>query len=487
MDLRDYQREAIEKTWIRLGSNRSVLLVSPCGSGKTVMASNMIETMHSNGARVLFLAHRRELIDQTAAKLLNFGVDCGIIMSGRKPDAAKRTQVASIQTAIRRALSNFDFIFIDEAHHCTDENSYFKIIEASPSAKIIGMTATPWRLDGNGLADVFESEIIVAKPIELKDRGWLVPLSGFQYRKIDTKHARIRGGDFASESLIGAACSSSLLGEIVEDWRRFSDNKRTAVFCINTLHSSVMKERFLSSGIPADEISFVTPKNRRIEILDKFRSGGILVLCNVNIITEGFDLPDLEVVLLCRPTLSATLYFQMIGRVLRPAPGKMSARIHDHAGLLKAHGHPYGDIDLSMKHSVCKTMRQYEEANKPEPSPMEAKLKIPHEFAATRMELKDPEKQNRHEAYIHREWPKFSISEKRRFYFKMVWKHGLTRSVLIYRWASNETEWPMMQWRARAGEVLDGMKISILRREIKQFGPDPGAEGQPSGLDGAGL
>ena len=256
MLLRPYQSEAIEAARAKFRANaKRTLLVLPTGGGKTVIASEIIRSAEARGSRVVFLAHRRELIAQTSDKLHRFGVRHGTIMAGERPAPQLAVQVASIQTLVRRldAYPSFDLIFFDEAHHAA-AGGYQKVLELYPRARVVGLTATPWRLDGRGLADVFDSHVIVRTPKQLRDEGYLCAVGGWEFEAIDTTKARVQGGDFKAKDLEESASSKRVIGDVVEEWLRYSPGKRTVVFAVSIATSQLLTEAFVKAGVRAEHI-----------------------------------------------------------------------------------------------------------------------------------------------------------------------------------------------------------------------------------------
>jgi len=350
--LRPYQTQALDalRQSLRSGKKR-VLLVAPTGAGKTTIAAAMIDGAVRKGGRVLFLAHRKELIDQCSVRLDQFGIDHGVIMSSHpraRPDAS--VQVASVQTLIRRTLPvPPTLIIVDEAHLAMSD-SHQKIVR-SFDVPAIGLTATPWRSDGRGLGDLFDDIVVASTPAELTRLGFLAPVVGFAYNVPDMKGAKTRGGDWTSEDAEERMNTSRVVGGMVEQYRKHADGKKAVCFAVTIAHSQSIVERFVAAGIPAEHLDGSTPKAQREGILQRLSSGETLVVSNVGVLTEGWDCPTVEVCILARPTKSLSLYLQMAGRVLRRAPGKEKARLHDHAGNAILHGLPTMDREYTLTES----------------------------------------------------------------------------------------------------------------------------------------
>ena len=455
MQLRPYQVEAVDgaRAELRRGAKRC-LIVLPTGGGKTVVAAEIIHRAEERGSRTLFLAHRRELIVQTSDKLQRFGVRHGIIMAGQPRALQHLVQVASIQTLAHHQdiLSKVDLIFFDEAHHAA-AGSYTKVLEWFPQARVVGLTATPWRLDGRGLADVFDGHVLVRTPKQLRDEGFLVPVGGWEFEAIDTSRARVQRGDYAVKDLAEEAGKPRVVGDIVEEWQRYAEGKRTVVFCVNIETSKLVAEKFRAAGVAAEHIDGEMATRERDAIVARLRSGETRVVCNCNVLTEGFDCPELEVCVLARPTLSTALYLQMVGRVLRPAQGKTGARIHDHAGCLAAHGHPYANRDYSPEVSTrgerqtldadtrrrnrcpsCKSERAGYPCDNCGFSPTPEELKIEFEEAAHARAIAE---ENSPEAVKQRgmaaQFARKSYEERRAFFERQVEKQGHRRLPVVER------------------------------------------------------
>jgi len=473
--LRPYQSEAIEAAREKFRANaKRTLLVLPTGGGKTVIASEIIRSAEARGSRVCFLAHRRELIAQTSDKLHRFGVRHGTIMAGERPAPQLAVQVASIQTLVRRldAYPNFDLIFFDEAHHAA-AGGYQKVLELYPRARVVGLTATPWRLDGRGLADVFDSHVIVRTPKQLRDEGYLCAVGGWEFEAVDTSRARVQGGDFKAKDLEESASSKRVIGDVVEEWLRYSPGKRTVVFAVSIATSQLLTEAFVKAGVRAEHIDGEMETAQRDAIVHRLRTGQTTVVCNCNVLTEGFDAPELEVCVLARPTLSTSLYLQMVGRVLRPAEGKTQARIHDHAGCLATHGHPYAERDWSPESSSkgerkaaeegatrggsgrmicasCKSARAAYPCDNCGYTPTPEELRLEYEEAAHAKAITDEgtaediERKQRVARYA------LMLGNQRelwKFFCRIAERCTSKKQVRSrFKWASGETAWPPREW-----------------------------------------
>ncbi len=343
---REYQAVAIAK--LRLKARNRPILVSPTGSGKTVMASIIIQGAMLKQKHVLFLAHRKELIDQCSAKLDSFGVPHGIIMAGRKPTQAL-VQVASIQSLIRRELPKADLIICDEAHHCTAE-SYIRISKAYPDACFIGLTATPFRSDGKGLGHLFGDYVVAATLAELIFLGFIVPCRYFAPSKPNMVGVGKIKGDFEVEASHQRV--SGLVGDVVSHYQKLARDRLAICFAVNVQHSKELRDRFIAAGITAEHLDANTPPAERDRIITGYKSGKIRVVVNVWILGEGFDCPETGAVIMAAPTASLGRFAQEIGRGLRPFGGKTDCLVLDHAGNVDRHGFLPDEFEVDLTHGT---------------------------------------------------------------------------------------------------------------------------------------
>lgn len=346
---RAYQSDAILRVRrLFAAKKRRVLLVAPTGSGKTIMASRIIALALAMGTRVTFLTHRKELIEQTVKKLRALGIRVGIIKAGYAPDPLAPVQVASIQTLIRRDLPDGGFLIIDEAHHASSD-SYRKI--AANYRFVLGLTATPWRTDGRGLGDDFDDVVLAATPEELRRDGYLVDAECIQYASPDLKGIRLtEEGDYSPKMLQLLVDRQELQGDVVREYQLHGNGEPGIVFPASVEASQRVVSLFNATGFEARHVDGHTPPFERDDILKRFTTGQLQILSSCGVLTEGFDAPIASVCMIARPTQSLSLFLQMIGRVLRPHPGKTRALIHDHAGnFLRPHlGLPYDERDYTL-------------------------------------------------------------------------------------------------------------------------------------------
>jgi len=309
----------------------------------------VIQSAVSRGRRVLFVAHRKELIDQAWERLRAAGVSAGVIMADDDRRAPEHdVQVASVQTLVRRTTwPGADVVVIDECQHAASD-SYGRLFTHYPDAVHLGLTATPWRVDGRGLAGLFDGSVVAATPAELIAQGHLCRWDHLVFDPPDLGHLRTVAGDYEQHGLSLECSKSAIVGDVVSKWLAQASSLKTILFAVDIDHSRALAVAFAAQGVRVETIDHHTSKPEREACLDRLRTGETRIVCNVGILGEGYDLPDLECVVLARPTQSLGLYLQQVGRVMRPAPGKQRARIRDHAGLLRR----FGRIDASRDYSL---------------------------------------------------------------------------------------------------------------------------------------
>lgn len=363
---RPYQSSAIVSLRTNFaGGKRRQLLVAPTGAGKTTIAAIMIATSVEKGKRIWFLAHRRELINQCSRRLDDHNVDHGVIQAKHprfKP--WEQVQVVSVHTVTRggrlEKLDPPDLIIVDEAHRSLAK-SYLDVFAAFPRAAVIGLTATPWRLDGKPLGDHYEELVLVARPQELIDLGYLLAPRVYAPSSPDLSGVKKAHGDYNSKQLAERMRDATIVGDVVSHWQKLvepSGNPLSVLFAVNKAHSIVMRDRFRDSGIAAAHLDESSTVAERDQVLADLASGRVKVVCNCEILTEGWDLPQLGSVILTRPTQSLVLYLQMAGRGMRTFEGKDSWLLMDHAGCVLEHGFPQEHREYSLDVPAKKKKRK---------------------------------------------------------------------------------------------------------------------------------
>lgn len=341
--LRPYQATAVESALRALATSGSAVLQMPTGAGKTKAATAIIERADKP---VWFICHRQEIERQAAAAFTAAGIEHGIVSPRAAPEYDKPVQIVSVATLARRIadLPLPALVIWDECHHVAAK-SWAKIREALGDGQHLGLTATPERLDGKGLSDWFNELIIGPSTRELIDGGWLSDFTYYAPSEPDLTGARLQAGDYAKKDLARVMNMPVLIGDAIAEYRQKADGKRALVFCASVDASRELVARFNAEGIPARHVDGTTPTPERDDAVAALASGGIKILSNVEVFTEGFDLPAIDAVFLLRPTKSLALFLQMIGRALRKAEGKDEALIFDHAGLWL--DHDWFDLPIS--------------------------------------------------------------------------------------------------------------------------------------------
>ena len=320
--LRPYQQNIIKECRNAfIEGFKKILIVMPCGAGKTVcfadMAIKHCEKYKNNTPYVWFLVHRKELVDQTKATFDKFNIDTKNVYIGMVSQAKKIQQKPTL-------------IIIDEAHHATAK-TWTKAIDLYPNTPIIGLTATPARYDGTGLGIIFDKIVEGINSQDLIEQKYLSEYD--YYAPAVSPLPKMRGKDFDVSQI---QYQPKIYGDVM---KYIDSDKKTIIYCPNIKFSKQLEEELINSGINAKHFDGKTPKAERTEIIKQFRAGTIRALLNVDLIGEGFDVPDCNCCMLLRPTMSTALYIQQSMRCLRPKEGKR-ATIYDFVGNVFRHGLP---------------------------------------------------------------------------------------------------------------------------------------------------
>jgi superfamily II DNA or RNA helicase len=351
VQLRDYQESAVQavRDSFRAG-HKKTLLVSPTGSGKTVIFSYIAAGMAKNNKRILIVAHRRELLKQISGALKKVGVSHAVLSGGTPGIPIANVVVASVFTLLRRmkAMKPFDLIIGDEAHHFTPDSSWGKVVAGFPSARVLGVTATPERLDGKGMGQMFDDMVMGPTVAELTAQGFLSPAIVYAPSAPDLGSVGTRMGDYVSKQLEDAMDKPIITGSAVKHYGKYADGKKAIAFCVSVKHAKDVAEDFRSSGYDAVHIDGGMDDTERDGVLKAFEDGRVQILTSCDLVSEGFDLPSVEVAILLRPTKSLGLFLQQCGRAIRPHPDKERTIILDHAGNTARHGFIDDERDWSL-------------------------------------------------------------------------------------------------------------------------------------------
>lgn len=313
----------------------------------TVLFSYIATRTQEMGRRTSILVHREELLTQVSETLDSFGTEHGLISSDSHYDRTYKTHVASVQTLVRRLarVEVPDLVICDEAHHCIAGSSWGQVIkfwrEKNPKLNVIGVTATPERLGGEGLRDMFDTMVLGPTVADLIASGSLCKYRLFAPpTAVDMSKLHTRGGDFMKAELEAIMANGAIVGNAITHYTKHCNGAPAAAFCVSRQHALDTAERFRAAGYRAVNIDGSMSKDIRRSLIADVRRGAINVVTSCDLLGEGFDVPGLHAAILLRPTQSLALYLQQIGRVMRPAENKPFAVILDHVGNSKMHGLP---------------------------------------------------------------------------------------------------------------------------------------------------
>lgn len=336
--LRDYQRKALGNVAGHWRSSRSVLLVAPTGAGKTRMGVDPVVQYARAGRKVLWVVHRRELWKQAKRALAREGVTAGVIAAGVDRSPHEPVQVASVQTWLRRTKPEADLVVFDEAHHY-EADEWGAVGEHYSGARVLGLTATPERIDGRPLGDSYEQLVVAAQYPDLVRDGYLVP-------------CRVIRPDKSLNAGLGKDPVKAILDR--------GEGRSGFVYCSTVAEATRIAAELTDNGIRTGVISHETKLGERARLLAAMESGEIRMLANVMALTEGVDIPRASLCVLARGCSHVTPYLQMVGRVLRPAPGKEDSIFLDLSGVSHSHGLPLVRREYSLKGKGIKASDEVE-------------------------------------------------------------------------------------------------------------------------------
>lgn len=321
---------------------RAAMLTSPVASGKTVIFSRISAGVYEKRKRVLVLAHRKELIYQISNTLRAMGVPHGTMLGGQPGVPRKHVVVASVQTAYKRLrfLQEPDLIIADEAHRVCEDSAFGKIIAHFPSARVLGVSASPQRTDRRPLSNTFDTLVHGPSVAELVALGYLPPPEVYAPVRPDLSAVHVRRGDFVAGESETAMDKPHITGCAVEHYKKLAYGKRAIVFCVSIRHAERVAREFVSAGFAAAHIDGTMGDYKRVATLKAFEGGSVPILTTVDLLSEGFDCPGIEAAILLRPTMSVIVHVQQMGRAMRPAPGKDRSIIIDACGNVHRWGLP---------------------------------------------------------------------------------------------------------------------------------------------------
>ena len=351
--LRNYQQKTVNDVYqsMKRGNHR-IIVQQPPRTGKTVIMAEIARRTTTKGNRVMFIIHRKEVLNQAKETFKAQNVDMSLATMGM------------VQTLTRRVsrLPAPQLILVDEAHHALAK-SYQRILQAFPKAYVLYFTATPIRT-GHQQLDLIADDLIVGQSIKwLTQHGFLAPFKYYGLGDIDRSKLRKAHGDYSSDSM-NEAISHQIYGHIVDQYQRLAKCKQAVVYCHSIVSAKEVTTKFHEAGITAEEIDGDTDKKVRDKIVQRFRDQKLTILVNVNLFTEGVDLPNVDCVIMARPTSSLALYLQFSMRCLNPRKGK-TAIIIDHVDNFLNFGLPNNDRDWNEAIKTRDKRKQSKQDNGP--------------------------------------------------------------------------------------------------------------------------
>ncbi len=351
MQLREYQKNLVNDVYTAWRAGyRKVCMQLATGGGKTVVFAAICADAVAAGRKVLILVHREEIQQQIVVTLTKFGLQPHALYAGGEVFEGAKVVVAMVQTAVRRHYIHADLVIVDEGHHAVSK-SYAEYLNKYTNALILGVTATPERLDGKGLEGQFDELVCGPQVKELIRQGYLVnaDIYAVPLPAEVLKNAKISMGDFRKNDIAKIMKDNVLYGDVVNTYLDCADGAQGIVFASSIDLAEAYAAEYGEAGISSKLIHSKMPQSMRKSHVNLFRKGKIKILINVAIATEGFDVPQCDCVQMLRPTASLTLYLQMVGRSLRPAKNKQCAVILDHAENVRRHGLPTADRRWSLR------------------------------------------------------------------------------------------------------------------------------------------
>lgn len=469
MELRDYQKRAVNEARSAFAAHRAVILCMPTGAGKTVVLSEIIRQALARRNRCIFNVHRAELLDQARDRLARFGIRAGIIKAGYSEHRERPVQVACVPTLVRRKFPPADLVIFDECHHIRAAS--FESVAAhyrGLGSFILGASATPQRLDGKGLGEVFSVIVEPVTTADLVSQGFLISPTVYAPTSPDLKGVRKQAGDYALPDL--ALKMGKLTGSITDYWSRYCRGRRTLAFAVNIEHSRAIEAALRAEGARVMHVDGKSAKRDRVRANKGLRDHTLDVVTQVGLWTEGVDLPELEALIVARPTASLSLHRQIIGRVMRTAEGKTGALVLDHAGNHHTHGLITDPIEWSLdarkkRDATSEPVRTCREcfAVLPVGAVVCAQCGAP---LPVREEAEPPGVDNEGELV---KFEKASMQDKQREYVGLVRTasaRGYTVGWARFRYKDRFGVWPRFKLVERAEYTCPGHKFTL-----KEFGP----------------
>lgn len=339
--LRPYQLDAvsqIEKYWSE--GKQAVLCQLPTGGGKSRIIRQIVDDYAQSKKVIYLIAHRQTLVDQLSREIKEADINHGIIQAGM-PYIRYRVQVCSMQTLVRRMdkLAEPEILIADECHHLKS-NSYMSILRRWPNAKLLGMTATPQRIDGKGFDDIFDELILGPNMRDLITAGYLSDYEYYAPASVDMDGVKQVGGDYNAKESVDRVDRKVITGSAVEHYRRYADHQPAIASCVSIAHSEHVAQEFRDAGYKAIAVNSRMDQLEVKRAIAGLKDGSTEILTQCEMLGEGVDIPAATCLIGLRPTASLVIYLQHCGRVLRKAKGKEKAIILDHVGNWSRFGLP---------------------------------------------------------------------------------------------------------------------------------------------------
>jgi superfamily II DNA or RNA helicase len=338
--LREYQKNIYLKIREALKNNRTVFIQLPTGAGKTALDAAICESVYNKDKRAWIVVPRKELLNQTSAHLKKWNVPHGIIAAGQIESRAFKIHVVSKDTLIRRydKIKNWpDLLIFDEGHLYLDRQ--IEIVSHLPEkCKVLAQSATPQRLDGRGLSDLYDVLIEGPSIPDLIRQGYLTDLEYYAPPLEGLSDLKYKGTEIDEETFEELLQRKKVYGKVIEHYQKYGKNKAALIFCRSVKSAHHTAQEFKNHGFKAEAIDGTMPDKTVSQILEKHRQGEIQIICNCLLATYGVDIPRVEYIADISPTLSLALYMQKIGRGLRPFPGKEKLIYMDHVNQILEHG-----------------------------------------------------------------------------------------------------------------------------------------------------
>lgn len=349
IQLRPYQQKLIIDAREALKKSKGVVICLPTGRGKTLTNAFMVKGAYQKNMTTWFVVHRQELLEQTSKAFSGLRIPHSFVASGLPMNPSAKVQICSIMTLANRLnkLPKPNFIMWDECQFM-GANTWDKIHNENQQAYHVGLSATPWRMDGKPFDKYFQSIVYGPTVKQLIEQEFLSDYEIFAPTNFDASKVSLKAGEYDMKEVELMISQSQIVGDYYSVWAKHAMNKKTIVFAPTVEASKIITRRFMESGVSAAHIDGETDHAERRRLVDLFRTGEIKVLSNVKLFVEGFDLPEIECVMLCRPTRSLALYLQALGRGLRTAENKSHCIILDQVNACLEHGLPDDEREWSL-------------------------------------------------------------------------------------------------------------------------------------------